>query len=123
MHVDAAYCTALKKYLMTVHAQGERVLFLFSSPDGLQWSKEATLDYADVRGMQAYSTFVDFDGPSDDSHTVDGDFYITWPRLNSDGWERSAVYQRRITIEASPISSQQADTVPGPGREENPIEI
>jgi hypothetical protein len=122
MHVHAAYCIALKKYLMTVHAQGKRMLFLLSSPDGLQWSKEAILDHAEQHCLQAYSTFVDFDGPSDDSHTVDGDFYITWPRLGSGGEHSSAVYQRRITIEAAPISARPADTVPGPGRKENPIQ-
>ena len=103
MHVHATYCTALAKYLMTVHAQGKRMLFLFSSPDGLQWNKEATLDYAEEHCLQAYSTFVVFDGPSDDGHTVDGDFYITWPRLHSGGQHRSAVYQRRITIEVAPV--------------------
>jgi len=116
MHVHATYCTALRKYLMTVHAQGKRKLFLFSSPDGLQWSKEVTLDDADQHCLQAYSTFVDFGGPSDDCHTVDGDFYITWPRLGSGGQHRSAVYQRRITIESAPLSLRQADSVPGPGR-------
>ncbi len=122
MHVDATYCTALKKYLMTVHAQGKRLLFLFSSPDGLHWSKEATLDHADEHCLQAYSTFVDFDGPSDDGHTVDGDFYITWPRLGSGGQHRSAVFQRRITVESAPPSPGPADAAPGPGRKGPPRE-
>ena len=120
MHVHATYCTALKKYLMTVHAQGKQMLFLFSSPDVLQWSKEATLDQAEGHCIQAYSTFVDFDGPSDDGHTVDGDFYITWPRLHSGGLHRSAVYQRRITIEAAPLSPRPVDTVLGPRTERDP---
>ena len=96
LHADAAYCTALGKYLLTVQAQGRHKLFLLSSSDGLDWSLETTLDQTAKKVLQPYSTFVDFDGPSADCHTVDDDFYIYFPRKGPDH-DDDQLYRRRVT--------------------------
>ena len=101
LHADAAYCTALKKYLLTVQTHRAGKLLLFSSPDGVDWSLEATLDQNSDGAMQPYSSFVDFDGPSADCHSVDGDFHIYFPRKGP-GQEYDYMYRRRVTIVSKP---------------------
>jgi len=98
LHSDAAYCTALGKYLLTVQGAGK--LLLFSSPDGLDWGLETVLDQAGNRVIQPYSSFVDFDGPAADCHVVDGDFYIYFPRKGP-SHDYDYMYRRRITIETT----------------------
>lgn len=98
LHSDAAYCTALGKYLLTVQTHGAGRLLLFSSPDGLDWSLETTVDQASNGALQPYSAFVDFNGPSADCHTVDGDFYIYFPRKGPDR-DYDYMYRRKITVE------------------------
>jgi hypothetical protein len=98
LHADAAYCTALRKYLLTVQTHRAGKLLLFSSPDGLDWSLETTLDQVNNGAIQPYSSFVDFDGPSDDCHTVDGDFFIYFPRKGPDH-DRDYLFRRRINID------------------------
>ncbi|HUV66253.1 MAG TPA: hypothetical protein VMW24_20345 [Sedimentisphaerales bacterium] len=100
LHADAAYCTALGKYLLTVQTHAAGRLLLFSSPDGLDWSLETTVDQASNGVIQPYSTFVDFDGPSADCHTVDNDFYLYFPRKGPDS-NTDHMYRRRITIEGA----------------------
>jgi hypothetical protein len=95
LHADAAYCTALRKYLLTVQSGG--LLLLFSSPDGLDWTLETTVDEAGQGKIQPYSSFVDFDGPSADCHTVDGDFYLYFPRKGPDH-NVDYLYRRRVTV-------------------------
>jgi len=97
LHADAAFCTALGKYLLTVQTHRAGKLLLFSSSDGLDWSLEATVDQVDNGAMQPYAAFVDFDGPSADCHTVDNDFYLYFPRKGPDQ-ETDHMYRRRITI-------------------------
>jgi hypothetical protein len=98
LHSDAAYCAALEKYLLTVQTHANGKLLLFSSEDGVDWSLETTVDQNDYQAIQPYSTFVDFDGPSADCHTVDSDFYIYFPRKGP-GQEYDYMYRRRVTIE------------------------
>ncbi len=98
LHADAAYCTALGKYLIAVQTHAAGKLLLFSSSDGLDWSLETTLDEISNGAIQPYSTFVDFDGPSADCHTVDGDFYIYFPRKGPDH-DHDHMYRRKITID------------------------
>lgn len=98
LHSDAAYCTALSKYLLTVQTHANGKLLLFSSRDGVDWSLEKVIDENAIRAIQPYSTFVDLDGPSADCHTVDGDFYIYFPRKGP-GQEYDYMYRRRITVE------------------------
>jgi hypothetical protein len=74
------------------------IWILFSSPNGLDWSLETTVDQVDNGLIQPYSTFVDFDGPSADCHTVDDDFYIYFPRKGPDH-DTDHMYRRRITVE------------------------
>ena len=98
LHADATYCTALEKYLLTVQTHGNGKLLLFSSPDGLDWSLETIVDQNDYQALQPYAAFVDFDGPSADCHTVDGDFYIYFPRKGPDH-DYDYMYRCKITIE------------------------
>ncbi|MEN8249303.1 MAG: hypothetical protein ABFS32_10265 [Bacteroidota bacterium] len=99
LHSDAAYCTALGKYLLTVQTHDENELLLYSSADGVEWEKEAVIDVAGKGEMQPYSSFVDFDSPSDDCSTVSGDFYIYFPRKKMNNHDHDYMYRRRITIE------------------------
>lgn len=98
LHVDATYCTALEKYLLTVQTHGNGKLLLFSSPNGLDWSLETIVDQNDYQALQPYATFVDFDGPSADCHTVDDDFYLYFPRKGPDH-DYDYMYRCKITLE------------------------
>jgi len=77
--------------------QGMGKLLLFSSSDGLDWSFESTVDQVEGK-IVPYSTFVDFDGPSIDCHSVDGEFYLYFPRKSSDH-NIDYMYRRKVTIE------------------------
>lgn len=99
LHSDAAYCTALGKYLLTVQTHGANRLLLFSSADGVNWARAAVVDTAGKDEMQPYSTFVDFDGPTDDCREVDGSFYIYYPRKRIKDHECDSMYRRLVTIE------------------------
>jgi len=55
VHSDAAFCTALKKYLLTVQTHGRGELLLFASSDGVDWRREAVVDSNDDGLMQPYS--------------------------------------------------------------------
>jgi hypothetical protein len=98
LHADAAYCVPLGKYLLAVQTHASGKLLLFSSSDGLDWSLETTIDEIRSGALQPYSTFVDFDGPSGDCHTVDEDFYIYFPRKGPDH-DHDHMFRRKITIE------------------------
>ncbi|MEN8193515.1 MAG: hypothetical protein ABFS12_11910 [Bacteroidota bacterium] len=98
LHADAAYCTALGKYLLTVQTHEFKELLLYSSEDGLSWKKEGVVDVAGEMEMQPYSTFVDFDGPSNDCHTVDDNFYIYFPRKKMKNHDHDYMYRSHITI-------------------------
>ena len=100
LHADAAYCTALGKYLLAVQTHRAGRLLLFSSSDGLEWSLETTIDKVSNGAIQPYSTFVDFDGPSADCHTVDDDFFIYFPRKGPDH-DHDHLYRRTITVDPS----------------------
>lgn len=98
VHSDAAYCTALKKYLLTVQTHAKGRLLLFSSSDGVAWQLETVVDSNDDGLIQAYSTFVDFDGPTRDCHQVDGDFYIYFPRKNMKNHDWDAMFRVRLRV-------------------------
>lgn len=98
LHADAAFCTALGKHLLTVQTHRAGRLLLFSSSDGLDWSLETTVDRVSNGAIQPYSSFVDFDGPSADCHTVDDDFFIYFPRKGPDH-DHDFLYRRRINID------------------------
>lgn len=100
LHADAAYCTALGKYLLTVQTHSAGRLLLFSSPDGVDWELATTVDRISSGAIQPYSSFVDFDGPSADCHTVDDDFFIYFPRKGPDH-DHDHLFRRRITIETA----------------------
>jgi hypothetical protein len=99
VHSDAAYCTALGKYLLTVQTHAARKLLLFSSADGVNWVQEEVVDVAAEGEMQPYSSFVDYDGPTDDCREVDNSFYIYYPRKRLDDHEYDYMYRRLVTIE------------------------
>jgi hypothetical protein len=98
LHADAAYCTPLGKYLLTVQTHRAGKLLLFSSLDGVDWELETIVDEVSSGAIQPYSSFVDFDGPSIDCHQVDGDFFIYFPRKGPDH-DHDYLYRRRIRIE------------------------
>jgi hypothetical protein len=99
VHSDAAWCTALGKYLLTVQTGRANKLLLFSSTDGVNWEQAAVVDVGAENEIQAYSAFVDFDGPTDDCSGVDGSFYIYFPRKRVDDHEYDYMYRRLVTIE------------------------
>jgi hypothetical protein len=99
VHSDAAYCTALGRYLLTVQTHAANKLLLFSSENGVDWEQEAVVDIAGEGEMQPYSSFVDYDGPADDCREVDGSFYIYYPRKRLDDHEYDYMYRRLVTIE------------------------
>jgi hypothetical protein len=99
VHSDAAYCTALGRYLLTVQTHSAGKLLLFSSGDGVNWEQEAVVDVADEGEMQPYSSFVDYDGPADDCREVDGSFYIYYPRKRLDDHDYDYMYRRLVTVE------------------------
>lgn len=99
LHSDAAYCTALGKYLLTVQTHQAHKLLLFSSPEGIQWTREAIVDETDENVMQPYSSFVDYNGPTEDCREVDGHFYIYYPHLSFSDHNYNYMYRRLITIE------------------------
>lgn len=98
VHSDAAYCTALEKYLITVQTHAVGKLLLFSSRDGVTWQLETVVDSNDDGLIQAYSTFVDFDGPTRDCHKVDGDFYIYFPRKNPKNHDWDVMLRVRLQV-------------------------
>jgi len=98
VHSDAAWCTALGKYLLTVQTHDANELLLFSSVDGVKWKKEAVVDVAAEGEMQPYSSFVDYNGPTNDCSEVDGNFYIYYPRKRLDDHEYDYMYRRLVTI-------------------------
>ena len=99
VHSDAAYCTALGKYLLTVQTHKAHKLLLFSSTDGIQWTREAIVDETDDDVLQPYSSFVDYNGPTDDCREVDGSFYIYYPRKRYSDRNQDDMFRRLITIE------------------------
>lgn len=106
LHSDAAYCTPLKKYLLTATLETSEVikLLLFSSSDAVTWQLEAVLDSTkkdsiEDRLGQPYSTFVDFDGPTRDCHEVDGDFHIYFPRKNMKYQDWDVMYRVQLKVE------------------------
>ena len=98
LHSDAAYCTALGKYLLTVQTGSAHKLLLFSSADGITWSQEAILDETEDAVLQPYSAFVDFNSPSNDGSVVDGEFYIYFPRKRMDDRNQDDMFRTLIRI-------------------------
>ena len=75
-HSDAAYCSALDKYVLCL--QSARQLVLFFSDDGANWDEHIVAATAEpYTGLFYYSTIVGLDDEaSDDFSTVGHDFYI-----------------------------------------------
>lgn len=99
LHSDAAYCNVLGKYLMTVQTGSSHKLLLFSSEDGIAWKQEAVVDETEDDVLQPYSAFVDFNGPTNDGHVVDGEFYIYFPRKRMADHNQDDMFRTLITIE------------------------
>jgi hypothetical protein len=99
LHADAAYCTALKQYLMTVHTHGVGKLLLFSSEDGLDWKQSAVVDETEGDAMQPYAAFVDYNSPVADGLVVGSRFYIYYPRMQVKDQNKAPMYRRLITVE------------------------
>ena len=97
-HSDAAYCTALGRYLLTVQSQTGKKLSLYSSSNGVDWQFEAVVDASETNRFMPYSAFVDFDGPRDDCSEVDHSFYIYYPHKSTQNHDVDDMYRRLVTI-------------------------
>ena len=97
-HSDAAYCTALGRYLLTVQSQIGNKLSLYSSADGVTWQFEVVVDSSETNRFMPYSAFVDFDGPRDDCSEVDHSFYIYYPHKSKQNHDVDDMYRRLVTI-------------------------
>jgi hypothetical protein len=104
LHSDAAWCTALDAYIITVQTHGLGKLLLYSSNDGIGWTQEAVVDDAGANTyFQPYSSFVTSD--SDDGSTVGASFDIIYPRKSLSDYAYDDLYKRTITI------GQSANTI------------
>jgi len=98
-HADAAYCKALKKYLLTVNTRSYNAatrvynkLLLYVSDDGLNWNKSPIIvDDGEKDGSgqgswekgQAFFVTMDPGDPAD-CHEVNKEFYLFWERKSPD---------------------------------------
>ena len=101
-HADAAYCSALGKYLLTAWHTNPSHLCLYTSPDGVRFEEYATLFYEDTPAiMTPYSTFVAVseDDSSADSSVVGREFYIFFPRKGIRDYGFDQWFRTKITIE------------------------
>lgn len=75
-HSQAAYCSAIDKYILVV--QTARQVVMFMSDDCVNWDDHVVLSTANPdKGLYMYSTIVGCDDEaSDDSSTVGHDFYV-----------------------------------------------
>lgn len=106
-HSDAAYCSALDKYMIVV--QSARQLILFFSDDGAHWEEHVVAATAEpYTGLFYYSTIVGLDDEaSDDFSTVGHGFYIYYThkigflRLpnNYGDYTNDLYYRCRVTID------------------------
>lgn len=100
LHSDAAYSTALEKYMITVQTHGKGQLLLFTSTDGINWGDETIIDETDDNDyIQAYSWFQAIDGGTDDSREVGSSFYIYTPRKDwLNRYDYDEVWRHTVTI-------------------------
>lgn len=106
-HADAAYCSALDKYILVV--QSARQVILFFSDDCENWDEHIVLATAEpYKGLYFYSTIVGLDNEaSDDFSTVGHDFYVYFThkpgflRLpgNYGDYQTDMFYRCRVTID------------------------
>lgn len=106
-HSDAAYCSALDKYMLVI--QTARQVVLFFSDDCANWDEHVVLSTADPYvGLYFYSTIVGLDDEaSDDFSTVGHDFYVYFShkpgflRLpgNFGDYDTDHFYRCRVTID------------------------
>lgn len=110
-HSDAAYCSVLGKYVITVsNGPGSPpafgALMLYSSTDGVNWGSPTIIDTAAVPGYyveKAHSFFAALDSSAaDDCHEVGKQFYIYFPYTYfRDKWHpprNQDFFRRQITV-------------------------
>jgi hypothetical protein len=100
LHSDAAYCTPLRKYMITVQTHSIGQLLLFLSSDGINWGEKIIVDETpDNNYIQAYSCFVGLEGADDVCSVVGNEFYIYTPRKD---WPKNypydEYYRHKVTI-------------------------
>ena len=101
-HADAAYCSALGKYLLTAWHTNPAHLCLYLSADGVHFEDYITLYYEEhPEIMNPYSTFVAVseDDSSADSSVVGREFYIFFPRKGTRDYGFDQWFRTKITIE------------------------
>jgi hypothetical protein len=110
-HSDAAYCSVLGKYLITVsNGPGSPpafgALMLYSSTDGVNWGSPIVIDSASLPGYyveKAHSFFAAIgSSAADDCHEVGRQFYIYFPYTYfPDKWHpprNQDFFRRQITV-------------------------
>jgi hypothetical protein len=108
---DAAYCKALKKYLITVSngpypGAGSQspfgALMLYSSIDGVNWGNPIIVDTASLPGFyieKAHSFFAALDtSAADDCHEVGKQFYIYFPFTYWQATRTQDFFRRQISV-------------------------
>ena len=86
VHSDAAYCSALGEYILTVDTCGGGELLLYTSSDGVNWGNKTVVDYASGC-WQPYSTLVGFDSSaSATSGTVGASFDLYFTRKSTSNY-------------------------------------
>ena len=98
VHSDAAYCSALGEYILTVDTCGGGELLLYTSSDGVNWGNKTVVDYASGC-WQPYSTLVGFDSSaSATSGTVGASFDLYFTRKSTSNYSSDTLICRQITI-------------------------
>ena len=102
-HSDAAYCSALGKYMLL--SQGDCRLYMLLSDDCVHWEDPIVVATGSPRtGYFSYSTIVGLDDEaSTDFSTVGHDFYIYFTHKPNgeqiDGYDYDLYHRCRITID------------------------
>jgi hypothetical protein len=118
-HSDAAYCSALKKYLITVSNGLDPnnpcgALFLYSSRDGVHWGYPELIDVSpgSEHIEKAHSFFASLNNDaSEDCSTVGKEFYIYIPYTYGGATYKQELYRKKISIvpEMIPLNLQLQD--------------
>ncbi len=95
VHSDAAYCSALGEYILTVDTCGGGELLLYTSSDGVNWGNKTVVDYASGC-WQPYSTLVGFDSSaSATSGTVGASFDLYFTRKSTSNYSSDTLISGR----------------------------
>jgi hypothetical protein len=99
MHADAAYCTPLKQYLLTVNDGNDLSLWIYRSNDGINWNKYRPFaqKYTGTDGFVHYPCYpyfasTDADASSDNS-TVGKNFSLIYIAQHTPDFNKGEQWQ------------------------------